>query len=391
MKKSAANYSLEVQGQVAPGYEGVAEAFRNGLEDTERSGAALSIWRDGIEVVNVWAGTANGNEARAWAPDTTNVVFSCSKGLSAILLARLHEQGRLNLLEPIRELWPEFDAFGKGALSIADVLAHRAGVSVPPADVSLDDVLDSRRFAEIIAAQKPLWAPGTGHTYHAITFGTIVQELIRRATGDELYELFAKEICEPLGADLTFKVDAEGLTRMSRIITTPEWQADRTNGTASDDEMIGRALSLNGLFPRPLVQGDLGFNDPRVITAGVAGAGAVGTASALARIWSATVRPTLGVSLLSDDARALMTEVRSEGPWVFNPGPPYHRFGAGVQLSSEVTPWVSPRSFGHDGAGGQSGFADPEYGVALGYVTNRMHTVDRVAPIVEALTRIIAA
>lgn len=374
-----------VNGHAADGFEGVVRAFQSGVVDPTRTGAALSIWRNGLEVVDIWSGTADHRIGRAWEQDTLNVIFSCSKGLSTLVLARLHETGKLDLLAPISEIWPEFAAHGKGRIAVADVLAHRAGVSVPPKHLTREDALNSHRFAEVIATQEPLWQPGAGHTYHAITFGTIVQELVRRVTGRELHDLFSEEIAYPLGADLTLKADKADLVRLSHIEPTSAWRLDRTNGTPEHDELIGRALSLNGILPRHLADEDEGFNDPEVVAAGVAGAGGVGTASSLARIWSATILPTDGMRLVSDDTIRLLTRARSEGRWVFDPGPPYHRFGTGVQLSSAVTPWLSRKSFGHDGAGGQSGFADATLGVSLGYVTNRMDTADRVARIIEPL------
>jgi CubicO group peptidase (beta-lactamase class C family) len=380
-------FVVAVQGYADPNFERVVDAFAAGIEDPHHSGAALSVWYEGAEVVSVHAGTAHSAEAESWDDDTLAVLFSASKGLTAIVFAQLESAGEVDLNAPIELVWPEFGAHGKGTVSIADVLAHRGGVSAPRDDLPLDLVLDSQAFAEYLAQQKPLWEPGSGHAYHAITYGTIAQELIRRITGHELGELFNIRVAAPLGADATLHATAEDVKRTAHIITTTAWQTAVTGGNPEDDAWMGRALSLGKAFPRALVSGDEGFNDPRVLMAGVAGAGGVGTASALGKIWSATVTETDGVRLLNDEAVKHLRRERSAGPWVFDPKPPYHRWGAGVQLSSAITPWFSPDSFGHDGAGGQSGIADPGLGVALGYVTNRMDVEDRVLPLVAEILR----
>ena len=385
----ATDIAEDVQGDVAPGFENVVEEFRRGIQNPSNSGAALSIWHQGLEVVSIWCGMADTRTRRPWASDTLNVLFSGSKGLSTLVLALLEEAGRLDLNQPIADVWPEFAAHGKGTVSTGDVLAHRAGVSAPMEDLPLDTVLDSRGMAERIAGQKPLWEPGTGHAYHAITWGMIAEEIVRRVTGRELYALFAEEIAAPLKADVTLKAEPEDPARVSYLTTSDAWAAMSLPQTPAGT-WAERALTLGGAFPLPLVRGDEGLNDPRVQKAGMAGVGGLGTASGLGRIWSSTVAPTLGTRILKNETVQALRQPRSEGPWVFDLGLPTHRWGIGVQLSSEVTPWLSKDSFGHDGAGGMCGMADPNYQVGLGYVRNRMDSVDAVAPIINALRPIIS-
>lgn len=381
--------AVEVHGEVAAGFEPVVAAFQAGIVEPRTTGAAMSVWRGGREVVNVWAGTADARSGSAWAADTTGVLFSCSKGLASIVIGRLAAAGRINLDAPLAALWPEFGVHGKAAISIADVLAHRAGLSAPREDLTLAEVLDSRFFASFLAAQRPLWEPGSGHSYHALTFGALVQEIVRRATGRELNEIFADEVAGPLHADVSLKPGDNELDRIAWLVTDTEWGSAVSPANPSDDEWIARGSTLGSAFPRGLVRGDQGFNDHRVLRAGVAGAGGVGTASGLAKIWSATVVLTEGISLLDESTVKRLVQERSAGPWVFDPKPPYQRWGTGVQLSSAVTPWLTPGSFGHDGAGGQCGVADPHYGVGFGYVTNRMNATDRVAPVLAALARVL--
>jgi CubicO group peptidase (beta-lactamase class C family) len=375
--------------EVAPGFEPIGDAFDASLREVDRSGAALSIWADGHEVVSAWAGVADTRSGRPWSERTRTVLFSCCKGLSSIVLQRLDADGRLDLAAPIGELWPEFAVHGKGELAIADVLAHRAGVAAPADPIPLEEVLDSRRFAGRVAGLAPAWIPGAEWAYHAITFGAIAEELVRRATGQDLADVFQTEIAAPLRADVSLRCVASDLAGVARLVTTPDWDHHRSAGNDHDDYWIGRALSLGGAFPRTLVSGDQGFNDPRVLAAGVSGAGGVGTASGLARIWSATVVDTEGVRLLDDQARRALGEVRSEGrPW-FDSGAPYRRWGAGVQLASEAEMWLGPASLGHDGAGGQMAFADPASRVGFAFLTNRMDVENRARPLVAALQGIL--
>ncbi|ODU63557.1 MAG: hypothetical protein BGO97_05605 [Micrococcales bacterium 70-64] len=367
---------------VAPGFEDVVTTFRAGVVEPERSGASLSVWRDGVELINVWHGVSDYRTGSPWTASTTSVIFSCSKGLSALVMAQLHEAGVLDLDSPIADSWPEFAAHGKGAISIADVMAHRAGVSAPAHDMSFDDALDTRRWAAQIAEQEPLWVPGEGHAYHALTIGTIVQELVLRVTGRELHELFHENIAAPLGADVTLKAGPGALDRVAHLVTSPEWDALADSSAESE---TSRALTLGGAFPPSLVTEDGGFNDPRAQAAGFAAAGGIGTASGLAKIWSSTIRPTDGIRTIQDATVRFISGVRSEGPWVYDVPAPYLRWGAGVELASPDGPHLSPTTFGHGGAGGQAAFADPATGVAFGYVRSRLDTVYPVEPILASL------
>ncbi len=164
-------------------------------------------------------------------------------------------------------------------------------------------------------------------------------------------------------------------------MTSPLWDSVELG-----ESPVARALTLGSTMPATLVVGDSGFNDPDVRTLGLTSAGGLGTASGLARIWSAAIVATNGIRLLSDDASAALRRPRSSGPWVFDfvPGP-YQSWGAGVELSSDAAPMLSPTSFGHGGAGGQAAFADAASGTAVGYLRNRLDFEDPMPPILDAL------
>lgn len=372
----------EIGGSYDPRFEPVIEAF----SQTAEGGAALSIWHRGTEVINVWYGTADARTGRAWDERTMAVLFSATKGLASMVVASLADQGRIDLETPVAHYWPEFAVHGKGALTVGDLLAHRAGLIAPDADLNLDEVLDSARFAARLAGQRPRWTPGEAHMYHAITWGPLVSHVVSRATGQELPDLF-RELVGDL-PDVTLQATDADVARVAHVSASPAYEAQgRLLSEMLTDDDSRRFLTAGGALPIGLITPDGGFNDPRVLKVGLVSGGGLGTASALARTWSSVVTLTQGQQLLSDKGVALLTRERSSGPGAMDSGRPgpFHRWGAGVQLSSEVLGWLSDTSFGHDGAGGQAGFADPVHEVGFGYLTNRMEVASHVPQVVSAL------
>ena len=393
------NTSLDVKGKIPLSHEvsvdllaeerfaPVVDAFTTTLDETDRSGAALSVWLDGEPVIEARGGTADGRTGEAWLPDTPTVVFSCTKGLAAIAIGRLLETGALSSLDvPVADIWPEFAAHGKGRVSVGDALAHRAGVPAPRVDVSTAQLLDSAEFARIIAAEEPLWTPGDAHQYHAVTVGAISAQLVARISGRPLGEFFATEIAGPLGADAWIGLPAEIEPRVAYMIEgqpAPQWPPADGN---PDAQWLERAVTLGGALTPNLLGPGMGFNDPALHAAEIAGAGGIASATGLARIWSATVAETRGVRLWNPDTAQTLARPRSMGTPFFDSGPPpYQAWGAGVMISSEWDPYLTPASFGHDGAGGQVAFADPDARVGFAYVTNRLLDMERGISVVTAL------
>ena len=155
-----------ISGTVRPGFESVADAFRDAFVD-EQMGAALCVFRHGEPVVDLWGGVADARDGRAWTDETISVIFSCTKGLMSILAARLVADGRLDYDAPVARYWPEFAASGKGDVRVRHLLTHQSGLSAPREDLRLEDILDWDAVTTLLAAQEPLWAPGTGYAYHA--------------------------------------------------------------------------------------------------------------------------------------------------------------------------------------------------------------------------------
>lgn len=382
-----------VHGVVAPGFEAVGDAFAAAFEGLPEMGGALAVRVDGRSVVDVWGGTADSRDGRAWERDTPSVVFSCTKGLMSILAARLVADGLLDLDRPLAELWPEFGVHGKDRVSVGDALAHRAGVSAPRVDVTREQLLDFEVMTRIVAAQEPLWQPGAGWAYHALTHGWLSGEIVRRAGGVAPGDAFAA-MAEAVGGGAWLGIPTEVAASAAHLRVGPTLDAlvarqaaERAPGVV---DWLDRAMTLGGVLPATLVTDDDGFNADDVRAAVIPGAGAVATARAVAAMWSATVAETDGIRLLDDDTLDLVTRERTAGAPVFAAPAPWPRWAAGFQLDSEARRYLGPTSFGHDGAGGQVAFADRAARVGFAFVTNWMEADDpRATRIVDALRSLV--
>lgn len=380
--------SVAIEGTIAPGFEAVGAAFAAAFEGHSTMGAGLHIRLEGEPVVDLWGGVADERNGRRWTADTPSVVFSCTKGLMSILAARLVQEGRLAYQLPASRYWPEFAAEGKSEATVTDLLSHRAGLSGPRQDLSFEDLLDWDRMVGILANQYPLWCPGTAYAYHAITHGWLVGELVRRVTGQSPGHYFRSLITEPLGVEAWVGLPASEAERPAHLQVAPSitalW-ADEAKKPGPNWPY--RAMTMGGALPADLVTSDGGFNDPRLQAAEVPGAGGIATARALGTIWSATVTPTEGVRLLEPEVVSMATRTQSAGAPYFTAEPPFSRWGMGFQLDSEARRYLGEGSFGHDGAGGQVGFADPGSRVGFGFVTNWMMGPEdkRATTIIDAL------
>lgn len=388
---------MTVEGRVEPGFESVADAFAQAFESHPGMGAALAIRHRGRPVVDLWGGIADPRAGRPWQEDTLSVIFSCTKGIVSILAARLVQEGRLDYDAPVVLYWPEFGAAGKHGLRVRDLLAHRAGVSAPRADLTTSDITDWDVVAAALAEQEPLWKPGSGYAYHAITHGWLIGEVIRRVTGMSVGAYLRESVTGPLHADAWIGLPAELEPRVSRAVVGPTFaQLVAEEDAARDPAVVDwrhRAMTLGGALPRELVDEDAGFNASAIRQAEIPGAGGIATARALAAIWSATFVETDGVRLLDDTTIARATVVQSEGEPVFSVPGPWPRWGMGFQLDSEARRYLSPSSYGHDGAGGQVAFADPASGIGFAFLTNWMEAGDdqRATRIIDALRAVVSS
>ena len=357
-------------GLVATGYGKVADAFTAELTRSSRGGAALTVMVDGEKVVDLWGGAADADNGRAWGPDTPTVTFSCSKGLLAVLVARLVAAGKIDLDLPAGTYWPEFGQAGKETIPVRWLLSHQAGLSYPTEDITRDDILAWHPVVEKLAAQAPLWEPGTGHSYHALTYGWLVGEVVRRVTGRSVGEAFTELVTGPIGARAWFGVPQEELASVAVLAMAPEINLDLLPFTPEFDP-VRRSFTLGGAFPNTVAGNGTGLSDPVVQAAEIPGGGAVATARALAEIWSSTILPTNATQPLPEDVVKDMVRVQTSGPQILGlQGIPQPSWGTGFMLDSPDRPFLTSSSFGHDGTGGQLAFADPAHGIGFGFVTN---------------------
>lgn len=376
-------------------FDSLRAAFDEGFRDQPEMGAALAVYSEGRLVVDLWRGLADRRSGAPWEQDTTSVIFSCTKGLTSILAARLVQEGRLDYHAPVAAYWPEFAAAGKDRVTVADILSHRSGVSAPREPLTAQQITEWSTVTEALAAQEPLWEPGSGYAYHAITHGWLAGEVIRRVTGMTIGDYFRETVAGPLEADAWIGLPEHEQHRVapmtvgSSLAQLIEQQAAaRTPGEVDWGE---QAMTLGGALAPSLVGDDEGFNSPAIRAAQIPGAGGVATARSLASIWSATIVPVRGERLLDDETIATAVAVRSEGAPVWNVPGPWPRWGMGFQLDSEARRYLTAHSFGHDGAGGQVAFADPESQIGFAYVTNQMEAIDdqRATRIIDELRRIV--
>jgi CubicO group peptidase (beta-lactamase class C family) len=355
---------LPVHGFVARGFESVRDAFASNLEHHGDVGAACAVYRGGTPVVDIWAGFADLQGGRPWYEDTIQLVFSATKGVTAVCVNLLVERGLLDIDTPIAAYWPEFAAQGKGRIPVRWALSHRAGLAAVEGELTLPQVLAWDPVVAAIAAQAPNWEPGTAHGYHARSFGWILGEVVRRVTGRSIGRFFAEEIARPFGLDFWIGLPREQLGRCARLL--PPEAMPALADLFGPGSLIARVM--NG--PSNLFAYDDMWNRPDVLAAEMPSSNGVGSARSLARLYAALVADVDGMRVLEPHTVKAACVVQSEGPdrVIFFPS----CFGLGFTLQPMVAPGAGSRAFGHPGAGGSLGFADPEAGLGFGYVTTRM-------------------
>jgi CubicO group peptidase (beta-lactamase class C family) len=365
---------INVGGFVAPGWEPVKAAFEQNFELGEELGASAAVYHRGAKVVDIWGGSFDVAGQRPYDDSTLQLVFSTTKGIVAIAVAMCVQRGLLDYDEKVATYWPEFAAHGKGGATVAQLLSHQCGLIAPNSAVTIADALDWKTITAMIAETEPDWPIGSGHGYHALTFGWLAGELIRRTDGRSPGQFVADEIAGPLGVELWIGLPDEMESRVSPIIGRPlnEDNPDPTIQAMLEmflgpDTRGGRALFLNGAFKVDNV-----FNEREVHAAEIPAANGIGGAAALAKIYAATLAPVDGVRLLGDEVRdrARTTITPSGEPDLCLVMPT--TFGMGFMTHGMFTPYAGPGSFGHSGAGGSNAFAQPERELAVAYAMNKM-------------------
>lgn len=384
---------MTVDGVVESGWDRVGDVFREGVRSGRETGASVAVYVDGRPVVDLWGGRADPATDRRWQRDTVACVFSTTKGVTAICAHMLVERGLLDLDAPVSTYWPEFASGGKRELPVRWLLTHQAGLLYVDQDLSLDDLRAVEPVLRALEAQVPLWQPGDALGYHAVTFGHLVGEVVRRITGQTLGSFIRDELAAPLHAEAWLGLPEDAEVDLA-VLVPAESTVDVLSilGEQFRDLVarFKRSIDLGGALPVGLVTGEEGdFNDRRVLAVELGGSNLVTNARSLARMYGATVSEVDGVRLLSDEAAARCAPLHTTGSRPF--GVPEELVGAaptmhfGLGFADGVR--LGPTSFGHAGAGGSVAFADLANRLSFAYVPNRMGSEGdtRAADLVQAV------
>lgn len=370
--------TVELDGWCAPGWGRVRDVLAANLASGADLGSAVAVYHHGVPVVDLAGGWTDRARTVPYGRTTLQVVFSTTKGVVATALAMCVRRGLVGYRDRVSSVWPEFAAAGKERIEVRDVLSHRAGLEVPEGPMTLAEALDWEAATTRLAASTPRRGPDDRHGYHAITFGWLAGEILRRVDGRSIGDFVAEEIAGPLGEEFWIGLPDRLEPRVAPLVAP---RLGATDGAAPLDDV----LTVNGALA---VKG--GFNRRDLRAAQIPGANGVGTARAVAAMYAATIGEVdvggRGVRLLDEPTR--LAAVQSATPagerdavlgarTAFSQG--------GYMLACEAVAYRRPQAFGHPGAGGSVGCADPASGLALAYVMNAMGAGLMVDPRAEAL------
>jgi CubicO group peptidase (beta-lactamase class C family) len=370
-----------LDGHCAPGFEAVRDAFRTNFIDDGDWGAAACVIVDGRCIVDIWGGYQDLARQQPWNRDTLVNAYSVGKGVLAILVLDAVERREIEFETRISRVWPEFSAAGKEGIRLRTLLAHRAGLPAIRPMLPPNAKYDWAWICRLLAGEVPFWEPGSAHGYHSNTFGYLVGEVLRRATGTPVGQLLRERLAGPAGADFYWGLPQVLHERVAPVLLTSEASIEtqqaqgaalvaREHGTVDHRGMVWR-----GYFNPPGMSGFGSVNTADWRNATIPSTNGHANARAIARLYDALLggvprsgggrRPVASAAL-----RAEATRIHSDGEDLVLER--RSRFGLGFQLSQPDRPiGPGPKAFGHFGHGGSLGFADPEIGLAFGYVTNR--------------------
>ena len=363
-----------IEGHCDARFAGLREAFAANFAELDEVGAGLCIEIGGARVVDLWGGHRDVARTRPWTEDTLVNAFSVGKGVVAMLALVLIERGELSLDAPVASYWPEFGAAGKHEITVRALLAHRAGLPAIRERLPDEALYEWDRLCAALAGQAPWWAPGTAHGYHVNTYGFLVGELIRRVTRIGVGEALARIVTGPAGADYHYGLAPRDHARVAEVAMPPtmfreeaQWRlAFPPTGDAEFDRMVWHAY-----FNPSGISGMGTVNTPEWRSAVIPSTNGHGTARGVAKLYTAFLRGgPPGTRWVGDALRSEAVAIHADGDDRVTRRA--SRFGLGFQLAQPSRPiGASPRAFGHFGYGGSLGFADPDLGLAFGYVMNR--------------------
>jgi len=383
--------AVKIEGTCDPKFNRVKDVFAENFEKRGEVGAAAAVMLDGKSVVDIWAGHADRDKTRPWTRDTLVNVYSTTKGVTAICAHRLADKGLLDIDAPVAKYWPEFAQAGKDKMPVRYLLSHRAGMAAVRKPLDDDALFKWDKMTTALAEQEPWWEPGTKHGYHALTFGYLVGEVIRRITGKTPGTYLRDELAGPLGLDLHIGLDAKNDARTGDMIAMPPPGPGEPNLFAEvmkNPESVAFKAFMNP--PGGMRPGLVNTREWRA--AEIPAANGHTTARSLAQSYGVLARggELDGVRVMSKEQVAKCSIEQSSGPdalLVINT-----RFSLGFMMSQPgASLGPNAKSFGHPGAGGSLGYADPEAKIGFGYTMNKMHASLLIDPRATALIEAVYA
>ncbi|MEW1645141.1 serine hydrolase domain-containing protein [Streptomyces sp. NPDC091219] len=377
-----------VEGHCDPRFTAVRAALEENFRDRGELGAAVTVTVGGETVADLWGGWADAAGTRPWERDTLVNVWSTTKGPVALCAHILADRGALDLDAPVAAYWPGFAAAGKENVLVRHLLSHRAGLAGLREPHSLAQLYDWEVTTERLAATEPWWEPGTRSGYHALTYGFLVGEVVRRVSGLLPSAFLEREVTGPLGIDFTIGLPEKEAGRAAELVHPPA--ASASEQAAIFSQLAPAAIAA---LTNP-VAGAAEANTPEWRAAEIPAANGHGTARAVAALYGVLAgRGSYdGHRVLSPEAAERVREGQGScRDLVLGAGLGHEtEIGLGLWLSGPHGSYgPNPRAFGHDGFGGSFGLADPEAGVSIGYVMNRMgpHIADdpRKTALVDAV------
>ncbi|MDP2745314.1 serine hydrolase domain-containing protein [Pseudomonas sp.] len=378
---------MQIQGYFDLKFEALRDAFAALFEEPQERGMALCVQVGGETVVDLWAGVADKDGQQAWHSDTILNLFSCTKTFTAVTALQLVGEGKLELDAPVARYWPEFAAAGKDKITLRHLLSHQAGLPALHEMLPAEALYDWQAMTTALAAEQPWWPLGQGHGYAPITYGWLVGEVLRRVEGRGPGESIVARTAKPLGLDFHVGLADEEFDRVAII----------SRGKGNFGDAAAQRL-LKTMMSEPAAMSTRAFTNPPSIMTSTnkpewrrmqqPAANGHGNARSLAGFYSGL----LDGQLLESELLAELTREHAVGE--DKTLLTRTRFGLGCMLDqpevANATYGMGPRAFGHPGAGGSIGFADPERDVAFGFVTNNLGPFVLMDPRAQKLARLLA-
>ncbi len=360
-----------LQGHCAPGFEPVLDAFRANFAERREVGATVCVMRHGETVVDLWGGIADPKAGTPWQRDTVSVVFSCTKGATALCAHLLADAGRFAYHDKVTTLWPEFGQGGKGETTIEMMLTHTSPVPHLRDPIRPGGLADWDYMVARVAAEEAHWEPGTRQGYHGLTFAWTVGQIVRLAAGEPLGAFFRRHVAEPLGLDFHIGLPEQHDPRVAPMLGADPAEVNfKSKFFQSVQQEPG---SLPQLFLTN--NGGADFNSRSIKGAEIGSANGITNARGLAGMYAPLANGGGGlVSAATVERMRRVTAATLDDAVLRQPA----RFGLGYMASMDNraaggdSVIMGETAFGHVGMGGSIGFADPANGMSFGYTMNRM-------------------